>query len=76
MKWNTQIVLYKDYLDYKKYYKENTDDNWDMKITFEEWVYDMFNAGHVEIDETWTEKDIKKNGGVRWKQLVDLQNII
>ena len=60
MKWNTQIVLYKDYLDYKKYYKENTDDNWDMKITFEEWVYDMFNAGHVEIDETWTEKDIKE----------------
>ena len=44
-------------------YKENTDDNWDMKITFEEWVFDMFGAGHVEIDETWTEKDLKRYGG-------------
>ena len=34
MKIKTQIILYKDYLDYKKSYKENTDDNWDMKITF------------------------------------------
>ena len=36
MRIETQIALYKDYLDYKKFYKENTDDNWDMKITFEE----------------------------------------
>ena len=60
MKWNTQIVLYKDYLDYKKFYKETTDDNWNMKITFEEWVADMFAGDHVEIDETWTEKDLKE----------------
>ena len=63
MRIETQIALYKDYLDYKKFYKENTDDNWDMKITFEEWVYDMFGAGHVEIDGTWTEKDLKRYGG-------------
>ena len=60
MRINTQIVLYKDYLDYKKFYKETTDDNWNMKITFEEQVADMFAGGHVEIDETWTEKDLKE----------------
>ena len=60
MNINTQIVLYKDYLDYKKFYKETTDDNWNMKITFEEWVADMFAGGHVEINETWTEKDLKE----------------
>jgi hypothetical protein len=60
MKINTQIALYKDYLDYKKFYKETTDDNWNMKITFEEWVLDMFAGDHVEIDETWTEKDLQQ----------------
>jgi hypothetical protein len=60
MKIDTQIALYKDYLDYKKFYKETTDDNWDMKITFEEWVFDMFAGDHVEIDETWTEKDLQQ----------------
>lgn len=63
MRIETQIALYKDYLDYKKFYKENTDDNWDMKITFQEWINDMFAGGHVEIDETWKEEDLKRYGG-------------
>ena len=40
--------------------KETTDDNWDMKITFEEWVFDMFAGDHVEIEKTWTEKYYKQ----------------
>lgn len=60
MRIETQIMLYKDYLDYKKSYKENTDDNWEMKITFQEWINDMFAGGHVEVDKTWTTEDFKR----------------
>lgn len=47
MKFNTIKIMYDDYLDYQKYYKENY--NFKMKETFEEYVLRSIQDEH-ELD--------------------------
>lgn len=47
MKFNTIKIMYDDYLDYQKYYKENH--NFKMKETFEEYVLRSIQDEH-ELD--------------------------